>query len=289
MPNPRLMLQTPRSAILLAVCLVPCIVTSEPLAVDKPATQASPQLVSLLNSLYYSTAKTGLNSFDCSVHLRFEKLRNGANQIVTFSEDDARVAVLKRIKITLHVRLTGRSTVDWDQSSAESSPLDKVSVAILDAAHKYTEPAMDGFLKTWVPMVNGSFNNPSVGWTFIPKKQGKGFRLYYQEDNKSVLEDFDGSAVLQQYDAELPGIRVKVFPTFKPTDKGLLVNHLVSHLMLGAGGPPGVKPDDIETHTSIDYQTIDGFPVPAKLTVELVGNGVLSFTFDGCRVNPPTT
>jgi hypothetical protein len=38
-------------------------------------------------------------------------------------------------------------------------------------------------------------------------------------------------------------------------------------------------------HVAIEYQNIDGFPIPARLKMEALNQGVLNFTLDGCAVN----
>ena len=39
-------------------------------------------------------------------------------------------------------------------------------------------------------------------------------------------------------------------------------------------------------HVGIDYQTMDGFYIPSRLNMEVVGTGIFNFTMDGCKVNP---
>jgi len=41
-----------------------------------------------------------------------------------------------------------------------------------------------------------------------------------------------------------------------------------------------------EMHVEIYYQQVDGFPLPSRLNVEVVGTGVFNFQMDGCRANP---
>ena len=38
-------------------------------------------------------------------------------------------------------------------------------------------------------------------------------------------------------------------------------------------------------NVDIDYQTINGFPIPDKLNMEVIGTGKFNFTFDGCATS----
>jgi len=42
----------------------------------------------------------------------------------------------------------------------------------------------------------------------------------------------------------------------------------------------------LKMHVEIVYRTLDGFPLPARLNMRVVGSGVLNFVLDSCTVNP---
>jgi hypothetical protein len=40
-----------------------------------------------------------------------------------------------------------------------------------------------------------------------------------------------------------------------------------------------------QMQVGVEYQTVDGFPIPARLKMEVVGKGTFRFDFDGCTVS----
>jgi len=49
-----------------------------------------------------------------------------------------------------------------------------------------------------------------------------------------------------------------------------------------AGTPPGQAQN---MNVDIDYQEINGFPIPDKLNMEVIGTGKFNFTLDGCATS----
>jgi len=53
---------------------------------------------------------------------------------------------------------------------------------------------------------------------------------------------------------------------------------------------PSDPPDQAEQmHVEIDYQTVSGYPIPSRISMEVIGTGKSDFTLDGCKVNPPAS
>ena len=89
--------------------------------------------------------------------------------------------------------------------------------------------------------------------------------------------------VLQQFNVAMSGAKIEFAPTYKSTPNGLLVSAFTAHIQ-----SPGTTAEQAQKmNVGIDYQTVGGFPIPQKLTMDVVGTGKFSFTFDGCTVNPP--
>jgi hypothetical protein len=60
-------------------------------------------------------------------------------------------------------------------------------------------------------------------------------------------------------------------------------NNFVAHILLA-----GTPPDQVqEMHVAIDYQTVDGFPIPARLIMSVVNSGKFDLNLDGCTVTGP--
>jgi hypothetical protein len=87
--------------------------------------------------------------------------------------------------------------------------------------------------------------------------------------------------VLKRFSVSSSAMVTDILPTFKSTGKGLLVSSYETHF-LPLDEP---NPEGREVHVEIEYQTVDGFPIPAKLSMELLGTAGFYFTLDGCTVS----
>ena len=121
-----------------------------------PDTKANDELLAKTAKMYYSTRAAGLDGFDCDVHPDWRTLFSSANNGATLPDDDARLTTLKPVKIALHARMAGGSTMEWNRPPSPDKPLDADSTAMLDQLHQATEQTLQGFLQFWTPFVDGS-------------------------------------------------------------------------------------------------------------------------------------
>jgi len=282
---PKISLAIP--ALFLAVCLLPVLSpaqntptakssASKPASPSLSATKANDELLAKAAKLYYSTAKAGLDGFACSVHPDWNALFASANKGTETASGDPRIALLNSVRITLHAHLKGGSTVDWD---SPANPTED-SAKLLSAMHQATEQTLQGFLQFWTPFVDGSAAPAnSEGLEMTPTENG--YRLHANQDGTEVTELMDSNLVLRHFDVAMSSSTVKFVPTYQATEKGLLVEGFLAHI-LPAGAPPE---QEQEMHVTILYQTLDGFPIPSKLLMEVVNTGIFNFTMDGCTVD----
>lgn len=71
------------------------------------------QWLAKTSKLYYSSAKAGLTGFNCAVHPDWHTLIVSATKGAVVAEDDPRIALLNSVKITLHARMRGGTTIEW--------------------------------------------------------------------------------------------------------------------------------------------------------------------------------
>ena len=278
-------------AALLALCLAtaapaqnPSATHGQPAAFAQPAAQTQPaakpnpndEMLARANKLYYSTAKDKLDGFDCAVHPDWHMLFVSANKGSAVAESDPRIVLLKTVKITLHARMKGGSILGWDPPATQ----DKDSTDLLDGMHHSTEETLQGFMQFWTPFVDGSAVPVSSGGLEIAKTE-TGYTLHAEQNGTTVTETLDSNLILQQFNVNMSGTSVKFAPAFTSTEKGLLVTSFLAHI-LAAGAPPA---QEQEMHVGIGYQTIDGFPIPARLNMEVINSGIFNFVFDGCTVS----
>jgi hypothetical protein len=251
----------------------------------KPAAKPNPndELLARASKLYYSTTRAGLNGFDCAVVPDWLTVFRSAQPGVAFAADDPRILLLNPVKITLHARMKGDSSVDWTPPSAPGTPLDKNSADLLNGMHQATEGSLEGFLQFWIPFVDGSaVPSSSEGLEFA--KTDKGYKLHAEQTGTSVTEELDNQLLITHYSVVMGQGTVNFAPAYKPTDNGLLVDSFLAHIL-----PAGSPPDQVqEMHVSIEYQTVSGVLIPARLKMNVVGSGAFDYVFDYCTVNQQT-
>jgi hypothetical protein len=256
----------------------------EPGAPDSLETKvADPDaLLAKAGQLYYSYARTGsgLDGFDCAVHPDWSKIVLIANKGVPSAADSEHVRLLNRVKLSLHARLKDESQLDWEEPTTPGKPLDPDSVTLLTKMHQATEQTVQGFLRFWAPFINGSAVPDSSHGIEITQT-AKGYKLAAAQGGTSVTERFDSQLVLEEFRVAINGMAADFAPSYKPSAKGLLISGFTANIQ----PPASTGEPSQQMHVAIAYQPIDGFPIPATLTMDVVNTGKLDFVFDGCKVN----
>ncbi len=247
-----------------------------------PATEIAPfdrKLLERAAKLYYSTRATGLQGFDCAVHPDWPGIFSSTRQGKPGTANDPHIALLNTVKITLHARLGGGSTLDWQVPADRSATLDASSKRMLDQMHEGLGQQFQGVMQLWTLFSNGDLvptpeENPDLTQT------GSGYRIHTEQKGEWLTELFSRELVLERFEASSGGSKLDIAPTFKPSEKGLLVNSYVAHIQ-PRGGPAGQTQ---EMHVTLSYQTVSGFPILGRVAVEMPRVGAFNFMLDGCSV-----
>jgi hypothetical protein len=253
------------------------------------APDANGALLAKAVGLYYSSARTGLKGFDCSVHPEWRTLflsatqgaGHGAGQGAAVADDDPRILLLKTANIKLHGRLGGGSSLDWNLPATPEKPLNQDSTELVDQMHQATERTLTGFMQFWSPFVDGSVIPATADGLEITNTE-KGHTLHADQGGTSLTEVLDNNLVMQQFNVATGGAKINFSPRYKPTDQGLLVNAFLAHIQAPQSPPEQAE----EMHVEIEYQQVGSFPVPARIAMEISGQGKFNFALDGCTVNP---
>jgi hypothetical protein len=248
---------------------------------DPAKPQPNDDFLARAGKLYYSAARSGMRGFDCAVHPDWHGLFASASKGVAVADNDPRIVLLKAVNIKLHGRLTGGSTLEWNQAANPTPPVDADSAAMLDSMHSATSQTLEGFMQFWTPFVDGSVIPANAEGLEITQTEN-GRRIHIDEGGTSVTELFDSSLILQHFDVVTGGMTVNFAPSYRPTEKGLLVSGFRAHIQ-----PPGVAREQAtEMHVEIEYQTLGGSPIPARINADVANSGTFNFVLDGCTVNP---
>jgi hypothetical protein len=249
------------------------------------AAKAEPEAAFLAQAsqLYYSSSKAGLRGFDCQVHPDWRTLVS-SQQDSAVADDDPRIELLRSVNITLHGRLTGGSSLDWNPPQASAKPLNKDLIDLLNSMHQASDRTLTGFMQFWSPFIDGSVI-PATSDGLQITHSIKGHTLHADQEGTSLTEILDSNLVMQQFNVATGGAKINFSPRYKSTGEGLLVNGFQARIQ-----SPTDPPDQAEQmHVEIDYQTVSGYPIPSRISMEVIGTGKSDFTLDGCKVNPPAS
>lgn len=259
----------------------PALSGSSPSSASKDADAANSAFLASAGKIYYSSITSGLTAFDCAVHPDWRTMMLSAKPGSATADDDPRILALKTAKITLHGRLTGSSTLDWNLPADPAKPLNQDTTEQIDSMHKASERTLLGFMQFWSPFVDGSVIPSTIDGLQITKTE-KGHTIHADEGGAEMTEVLDNQMVMQQFKVAVGGAKIDFSPRYKPTDQGLLVNGFLAKIQT-----PSTPADQAEEmHVEIDYQTVAGFPLPSNIDIEVVGQGKFNFALDGCVANP---
>ena len=137
-----------------------------------------------------------------------------------------------------------------------------------------------GFLQFWTPFMDGSLI-PANSSGLTVTHASNTFTLHGASNGTDWTEVFSNDLLLKESDVIMGnGLSVKFEPTYKATAQGLLVERFLMHIQ-PAGNPPAPVQ---QMKVNIDYQTIEGFPIPRQLNIEVVGTATINMSLDGCTV-----
>jgi hypothetical protein len=230
-------------------------------------------------ALYYSSVKAGLKGFDCIVQPDWQNLFLSANRTSSLTADEQnRVALLNSAHIVLHARMDDTSTYDWsDPPTQNSSVADAAS--LLQQMHASSWQTLHGFLQFWTPFVDGSAVPGNANGADVTHS-ADGFTMHARTSDSDVTEIFGNDLILQHFNVISGGNNVRFDPSYSQTAQGLLVSRF--HALIR---PVNAAPTaDQEMRVAVQYQTVDGFPIPSHLDMEIVGTANFNMDFSACTI-----
>lgn len=240
-------------------------------------------------SRVFSSQRAGLVGFDCRVHPDWRWIFMAANPGAQVAGDDPRLALLEPVRIELHVDLNNGATLEW-RPPASAAPRDRQSEPMLERMHQASEQTLTGFFQFWVPFVDGSAV-PGSARGLTLRRLEKGFEAEGEEQGTRMRERFGPELTLEAFEVTVAGRTVATEPAYTTGADGLL---LVSGFDARIGPAPEKPAADNAAsdnaaeqriHATVDYKTVEGLPIPARVTMEAAGQGSFAATLDECRVS----
>ena len=246
------------------------------------AASLSDSLLAKATALYDSTTKSGLRGFDCQVHPDWKEIIASSRGGAPVSGDDPRLALVSTAKITLHARMAGGSTLDWQASAGEPLSPSKQAEgqALLERAHHGIENTLLGVLKLWIPLVDGSVAESlgEEGATIAATDTGYTVR----SGDKLLTENFDGGLLLKRYLTTDAGATVDIAPTYEQEQHGLQLTAFSAQVSPGGGAGGQAQQMDV----AVTYQSVSGMQIPSAVNIDVANIVTMNFKLDGCAANP---
>jgi hypothetical protein len=263
----------PRLAAVIAAC---CLALTPLTLAAQPANENDAWLAQTAK-LYYSSAQAGLKGFDCTVRPDWRALYTTNGGGTLSADNEQRVALLNRVGITLHARMKGGSTMDWNTPA----PLDNEQSKLLGQMHDALDQTLvEGFMQFWTPFIENSVvPDSSSGLEMMTTSDG-GKKIHLAQTGIELNETFDSGRVLRQYNIVMNGTRIDLTPTYAPSTRGLIISHF--HAFIHPAGEQ-TGPTQ-EMNVELQYETVDGFPLPTHFVMEVTGVATIHFALEGCKV-----
>ena len=249
------------------------------------AAGAKDALMARAEMLYDSAEKSGLRTFNCQVHPDWNLIMTSSRKGAPLSPDDPRLPLLNEVKITLHGRLNGSSTLDWQPPA---KPLRSSAQATLDTAHRGIEQTLLGVLKLWTPLVDGSVPESFGEDGFALTQSESGYTLRSKDKQHAQTEQFDRSLLLTQFVTVDSGSMIDVTPAFVTAGQGLRLNSFVARIQSVGDATHTLQ----EMRVAFEYAAAPqaagpAQAIPSKVAIEIPNAVTMNFALDGCVANPP--
>jgi len=223
--------------------------SASPASTDAATLDSNTAFLAKASDLYYSSSRAGLRGFDCQVHPDWHSLFVSAEQDPSVADDDPRIELLKSVNITLHGRLTGGSSLDWNPpAGVPTKPLNQDLVDLLNSMHQASDRTLTGFMQFWSPFIDGSVIPVTPDGLEITHSD-RGHTLHADQEGTSLTEVLDSNLVMQQFNVATGGAKINFSPRYKTTGQGLLVNGFQARIQ--APSDPPIRPSRCASTSTI--------------------------------------
>ncbi len=226
---------------------------------------------------YFSSAKAGLAGFNCEIHPDWRALFASASKSGETPANSAYLDQLNKVKVRMHARMKGGSTVEWLVDSSDGKPPSDDAGGMIDSMHQTVQQILEGFMQFWSPFMEVTVVPPKADGLEITHGPTS-HTIHAVQGTTELTEIFNNNLVLEHFNVALAGTSIKLSPTFEPTQQGLLVKTFTAEIM-----PAGATPEQMQKmQVRVDYQTVNNQKIPGQLNMEISGAGNFNFAFDGC-------
>ena len=230
-----------------------------------------------LSKLYFSSAKENLAGFNCDIRPDWHALLLSASKTGEVPENDPYLAQLKKVKVKMHGRMQGGSTVEWLAESSEAQPAPSDTDATVETLHQTVQQVLEGFMQFWSPFMEVTLVPKQTDGVEITHETGS-HTIHAKQGAAELTEIFNNDLVLEHFNVTLAGTSIKLAPTFESTPQGLLVRTFSAEIL-----PAGAPPEQTQKmRARVNYQTVNNRTIPGQLTMDIGGAGSFNFAFEGC-------
>jgi hypothetical protein len=243
-------------------------------------TSAENEWLAKTSNLYFSSAKAGLTGFNCDIRPDWRALFASANKGAEVPANSAYLDQLNKVKVRMHARMKGGSTVEWLVDSSDGKPPSDDAGGVIDTMHQTVQQILEGFMQFWSPFMEVTVVPPKADGLEITHGPTS-HTIHAMQGTTELTEIFNNNLVLEHFNVGLAGTSIKLSPTFEPTPQGLLVKTFAAEIL-----PAGATPAQMQKmQVRVDYQTVNNQKIPGQLNMEISGAGNFNFAFEGCTTD----
>jgi len=205
---------------------------------------------------YYILENQGLKSFQCTVQPDWKKFTDAVIPKPTTGEDP-RLALLLPVQYSVAVDIQGDPKITPILTTGGT--LDP-SVQGVVAGIQQT---VLGFFQSWDSLVLSSFFSPSQEAAYTISEQPNGYKITEISGELNIEVLLTKDFLLTTMKSTAPGMVIFQKPQYTRTDKGLLMTGMDDDINNGSQ----------KVNIQIQYQTIEGFQLPGKVTYQVTFSG----------------
>jgi len=210
------------------------------------------QIITAARGAYYNLDKHAFAQLQCEVTPNWNiALRNLMKKDPEAAK--SRLKLLQRFKFAVALGAEGSAKVTHN----DIKPPNAQQAQAYQKIYGGVVQMLVGFFDTWNLFVRNS-PLPAVDSEYKLKNHDGRWQLTYKEGTAEIYTDFDKNYAIHELKVSAQDFVSSIHPQFARTGDGLLFNSYQADYRSKAG-------DLTQLQARIDYQTVDGFRVPARM------------------------
>jgi hypothetical protein len=247
------------------------VATAAPAGTQAIAGDAQTQLLTAARNHYVNLNNQGLKSFSCNVDINWDDIFKQTGGSALPAENPLMI-YLVRSRLGVRETIASGAEVTWANSGRPPDEVGEMAGQVRGAVQQM----LQSFFEAWTPNINGQLFLSDV---ISAKSTDKGYEIEEKIPGNGIgTLTFDKNLVLGHITSISDDHASEIEVKYSPTQQGLLL----SGVAIDSRRPPTAPSRHVDITT--DYQTVDGFQLPASIGFSVKGVGTINLKLSGCIV-----